>query len=97
MALGTLGSTSQTGLTSINGWTSSTTTADTGGLAALILYDNAAHPIYPGAFSPSGLLYVPRRGVLKVLPGDYIGVDALGWPILVSSNSIANGGGWTHS
>ena len=54
------------------------------------------HPVWPGAYSYMDLLYVPNRGVLKVLPGDYVGVDANGWPILVSAFSIATGG-WTHT
>ena len=48
------------------------------------------------AFSKQGLLYIPNRGVLQVLPGDWVGVDNYGWPILVSSFSIANGP-WTHT
>lgn len=55
-----------------------------------------AHAQWPGAFSENGLLYVPNRGVLKILPGDYVGVDSQGFPILVSANSIANAA-WTHS
>jgi hypothetical protein len=48
----------------------------------------------PGAgamwgYSRNGLLFVPNRGVLKVLPGDCVMVDANGWPILVSGRSIA--------
>ena len=54
------------------------------------------HPVWPGAYSYMDMLYVPNRGVLKVLPGDYVGVDANGWPILVSAYSIATGG-WTHT
>lgn len=97
MALGTLGTSATTSLTSINGWTPATSAADIGGLAVLILDDkNVAHPVVPGAFTQSGLLFVPNRGVLKVLPGDYVGVDENGWPILVSANSIA-GSGWSHS
>ncbi len=34
-------------------------------------------------------LVVPNRGILKVLPGDVIAIDNLGWPILVSGASIA--------
>lgn len=40
-------------------------------------------------FSRNGMLYVPNRGALRVLPGDTIMVDANGWPILVSARSIA--------
>lgn len=97
MALGTAGTSATTSLTSINGWTASTAPADVGGIAVLIKDDkNVAHPIWPGAFAKNGLLYIPNRGVLKVLPGDYVGVDANGWPVLISANSIA-GSGWSHS
>jgi hypothetical protein len=54
------------------------------------------HPVFPNAFSSNGLLYVPNRGYLQMLPGDWVGVDSQGWPILVSKNSIANAA-WTHS
>lgn len=40
-------------------------------------------------FSRNGMLYVPNRGALRVLPGDCVMVDANGWPILVSGRSIA--------
>lgn len=54
--------------------------------------------IWPGAFSRSGALYVPNRGMLFAKPGDYVGYDATGWPILVSANAIAAGGtSWTHT
>ena len=97
MALGTLGTSTTSSLTSINAWTPATSAADVAGIAVLIKDDlNVAHPIWPGAFAQNGLLYVPNRGVLKVLPGDYVSVDANGWPVLVSKNSIA-GSGWSHS
>jgi hypothetical protein len=54
-----------------------------------------AHPNPPDIFM-SGILTIPNRGWLKVLPGDYIAIDANGWPILVSAYSIATGG-WTHT
>lgn len=44
--------------------------------------------IYPGAFTRQGLLYVPNRGVLKILPGDWVAVDPQGWPILLSGQSV---------
>jgi hypothetical protein len=54
--------------------------------------------VYPGAFGPNGLLYVPNRGVLKVLPGDYVMVDTTsGWPILVSRTAIGIGSSLWHS
>ncbi len=63
----------------------------------------SAKPQWPGGLTRDGRLFVPNRGVLQVLPGDYVGVDANGWPILVSANAIAGGGSpsaatsWTHS
>lgn len=57
---------------------------------------NPAHPIIGGFSQSTGRLYVPNRGVLIMRPGDYVGIDSQGWPILVSANSIANAA-WTHS
>ena len=52
---------------------------------------NAAgsHPIFKGALSRNGQLFIPNRGVLKIRPGDVVAVDNNGWPILVSGDSIA--------
>jgi len=53
--------------------------------------------IYPGAFVKQGQLYIPNRGYLTPLVGDYIAVDvATGWPILVSGYAAANGP-YTHT
>ncbi len=60
------------------------------------IYDDAA---LAGAFvnknSPNnpfvrnGQLFVPNRGVLKVLVGDWVFIDpATGWPILISGNAL---------
>ena len=63
----------------------------------------AAKPRMPGAMDTTGQLFIPRRGVLQCFPGDYIGVDANGWPILISANAIAGGSSpsattsWQHS
>lgn len=58
---------------------------------------NVAHPRWPGAFQQSGQLFIPNRGVLQVLPGDYVAYDTTtGWPILLSAYAIASGP-WTHS
>lgn len=55
-----------------------------------------AFPGAMGGWSTQGQLYIPNRGYLKVLPGDWIGVDNRGWPILLSADTIANGL-WTHA
>ncbi len=60
---------------------------------AVLNDQNVAHPTWPGALNPtSGLLSIPNRGTLKILPGDYVMVDATtGWPILVSAYAFATG------
>jgi hypothetical protein len=52
-----------------------------------------------GEFAYNGLLFIPNRGYLRVLPGDVVAIDNLsgtnvGWPILVSADAIQNGS-WT--
>ena len=113
MATITLGTNAQTTLTAVK-FEKSLSAADMAAIAALILNDGtqqggranaapSAKPIYPGGFSSTGLLFIPNRGVLQALPGDYIGVDANGWPVLVSANAIAGGSApsavtdWTHT
>ena len=93
MATGTLGTVATTSLVSINGWNPQTAIADIAAIEALIKQQaNPAHYIEPGAFSPSGRLFLPGgRGVIMLRPGDYIGVDHNGWPIVVSKESIADG------
>lgn len=70
--------------------------ADLATIQESILNDiNPAHPIWPGAFSNNGLLFVPNRGVLQVLPGDWIGVGTTGWPVLLAPT--AETADWTNS
>lgn len=100
MATGTLGTVATTSLTSINGWNAQTPVADIAAIAALIKAQaNPAHPIVPGGFSKNGELYLPGgRGIIRLKPGDYIGVDHYGWPIVVSAESIADpSSSWAHS
>ena len=71
--------------------------ADIASIANAVKDDlNNLHPIWPGAFAQTGLLYIPNRGVLQMRAGDYVAVDAAtGWPILLSARAIASGP-WTH-
>ena len=97
MALKTMGSQAQTTFSAIQ-MTGAMTVADVATLTLSILNDQInGRPIYPGAFSSTGLLYVPNRGVLKVLPGDYVAVDTVGWPVLISALSAGTGASWVHS
>ena len=50
-----------------------------------------------GGFVREGVLVIPGRGTLKVLPGDFVAIDpATGWPILLSPEAAA-GASWVHS
>lgn len=74
------------------------TIADIATIQEHILDDQInTHPIFNGAWANTGLLYVPNRGVLQALPGDYVAYDpATGWPILLSKRAAA-GVSWVHS
>lgn len=95
MATGTLGTNANNSLTSKQ-FTGAMAAADIAAITNSIKNEQInGFPIWPGAWAQTGLLYIPNRGVLKMLPGDYVGVDNQGWPILVSKNSVA-AGNWTH-
>lgn len=48
------------------------------------------------AMVAAGQLFVPNRGVLKILPGDIVAIDNTGWPVLVSAAAIGYAGSlWT--
>jgi hypothetical protein len=95
MATSTLGTNATNTLTALVS-SGAMAAADVAAIANAIKNDLVnGRPIYPGAFSSMNQLYVPNRGILQVLPGDYVAVDSQGWPILVSKNSAANAL-WTH-
>ena len=100
VTLGTNATTTLTAVKFLPGYGSGVSTSDVAAICALIKDDlKVAHPLIPGSFDMSvSRLYIPNRGVLKVLPGDYIGVDETGWPILVSKHGITDGStSWTHT
>lgn len=108
MALVTLGTNATTTLSAFNWSRNPGHPQDVGTLRALILNDLSSGlgatstsvgvgKAIPGNFE-QGLLVIPNRGVLQLLPGDFVGVDATGWPILVSAAAIASGiTSWTHT
>lgn len=71
--------------------------ADVATINQLIKDDqNPAQPINQNwGWSRAGQLYVPNRGWLKMLPGDIVGVDGTGWPILLSRRAAASAAAWT--
>lgn len=94
--LGTNATTTLTALSYLPGYNSGMAAADQAAIQNAIKDDlGNLHSLVPGAFQ-GGQLFIPNRGILQVLPGDWVGVDSQGWPILVSKNSIA-AGPWTHS
>jgi hypothetical protein len=97
MATRTLGTAAQTTLVAIP-FGSDPAIADISAIAEHILNDQVnTNPIWPGAWANTGLLYVPNRGVLQALPGDYVAYDpATGWPILLSKRAAA-GVSWVHT
>lgn len=67
------------------------------------ILDPVGNQHYPAAYSGlggfvrEGVLVIPGRGTLKVLPGDFVAIDpATGWPILLSPEAAA-GASWVHS
>ena len=84
------------GLKFLPGYGSGMSPSDIAAIALQIKDDlNVAHPIFPQAFSANGQLFIPNRGVLNMLPGDYVAVDpTTGWPILISKRAAASGP-WT--
>lgn len=100
MALLTLGTNATTSLSALKFLPGQGTMnpQDVGTLSNMIRGQNAVQARTNAYFSSDGLLRIPGgRGVLQVLPGDYVGVDATtGWPVLISAYAIANGP-YTHS
>jgi hypothetical protein len=96
MALRTLGTSATTSL-SAQLFTRQMAAVDVASIRAGIKDDQTnTYPIYPGSFG-QGCLYIPNRGILRPLPGDYIAFDATtGWPILLSALAIASGP-YSHS
>lgn len=98
MATITLGTGSTTSLTSLVWQPGGLLAADLATMRNSIKNDQiATNPVFPGAIM-NGQLFIPNRGVLTLLPGDYIGIDAYGWPILVAKNAVAySSTSWVYS
>lgn len=95
MATKTLGTNATTTLTAVQ-WFPGMLPADLAAINALIIgtasgiTDNFSH------FEAAGHLNLPGgRGRIDLKPGDWVGVDGAGWPVVVSNSIIATS--WTHS
>lgn len=54
-------------------------------------------PIFPGAFTQAGLLFIPNRGQLRLIPGDVVAFNAAtGWPIVLSAAAAASAN-WVYT
>jgi hypothetical protein len=53
-------------------------------------------PVLPEGLSRFGRLVIPNRGIINVLPGDYVAIDGNGWPILVGKEVIGSSP-WVHT
>ena len=96
MATKTLGTAATTTLTALQ-YQSGMTPADLATINAGILNDQVGKPAYANCFTTYGTLYIPNRGVLQLIPGDYVAFDpATGFPILISATAAA-GASYVHT
>ncbi len=97
--LGTNGTNTLTALPFALGYNSGMSAADIATINSAIRGQNPSAEMVGSRFTAEGVLYLPeRKGFIKLAPGDYVGVDSAGWPIVVSAYSIGLGGtSWTHS
>lgn len=102
MATRTFGTTTTTALTAV-AYSKVLLPADLATINAGIKDDKiniaGSHPILSGCgINTMGQLFIPNRGILQILDGDYVAIDNNGWPILISANSIGFGSTlWAHS
>lgn len=97
MATRTLGTAATNTLTALT-FSPTMVVADAATIRAGIKNDQInGGPIFPGAFTPQGLLHVPNRGVLRLVPGDVVAFNpATGWPIILSAAAAASAN-WVYT
>ena len=69
-------------------------------IAPAIPVSQATAGLLSGGLSQAGLLAIPNRGTLKVLPGDVVVIGKTGWPMLLSRVEAVYGAAnsfWTFS
>lgn len=97
MATRTLGTTANNTLTALT-FIYGMNTTDLATMRAGIKNDQInGGPIFPGSFTQEGLLLVPNRGVLRLVPGDVVAFNpATGWPIMLSAAAAASAN-WVYT
>ena len=96
MAVRTMGTNSTTAIaTALQWYPGGILPADLATFRNNIKHDQIVTSPSFGSMLEGAQLFIPARGVLRLLPGDWIGVDSAGWPILISQGSMA--ANWTHS
>jgi hypothetical protein len=96
MATRTLGTAATTTLTALQ-FVAGMVPADLATMNAAIKNDIPAAPVQPNCFQTNGTLFIPRRGILQLIPGDFVAFDpATGWPILLSATAAA-GASYVHT
>ena len=91
--LGTAATTTLTALQYVNGMVP----ADLATMNAGILNDKVGMPPFPNCFQTNGTLLIPNRGILTLIPGDFVAFDpATGFPILLSAAAAA-GASYVHT
>lgn len=97
MATRTLGTTANNTLTALT-YIQGMNATDLATMAAGIKDDQInGRPIFPGAFTQDGLLAIPNRGVLRLVPGDVVAFNpGTGWPIMLSASAAANAN-WVYT
>jgi hypothetical protein len=105
MATATLGTAATTTLTALR-FIYGINPTDFAAVGAAIKHDTHQPNVPAGSTGPqppivmpwsqNGTLLVPGRGQLILFPGDYVAVDATGWPIVLSARAAASAS-WVHT
>lgn len=95
MALTTIGTAATNTLTALVFRGSGTVDDDYRNLSSLIQNDGVGEGDAPWSVSRTGL-YIPRRGQIRLFPGDYVAIDpATGFPVVISATAAASAN-WVH-
>lgn len=96
MALVTIGTNATSTLSGVQWLNKVSQIADIAQISAGVLTQGTVQKTVPGAFANNGILYLPtRRGIVQMLPGDWIAIGSTGMPIVISAR--AKTADWTSA